>query len=375
MLINGKEVEINRNNAKVSEWDHTYCRVVRDVIKYGEFTENRTGTDTLAIEGVNFKLNVGETFPILESKKVNHINALTELLWIYQAQTNKVSWLHERNNHIWDDWIVSDDGYWHYTECEKQPDGRILRVPKKKYFGEKYIGTDGKAYGAVLDETKDVDKVLYDLKHNPTSRRMNISLWQSELIKEAVLPPCVWSSTYKLYKGKLNSVVTVRSNDMPAGNPFNVTQYAILLSLFAKVSGLEVGNMTFSITDCHIYVDQLKGIKLQLERYDRMCKWEEFIQTNTDSVIEQTYNELVTRLEFLENKIGANPLMKDGYQEIYRETKEEKMVLEHMLTRQNPVLWLADKDDFYAFDNSEDNKDIKVLNYTHLPFIKMPVAQ
>lgn len=204
---------------------------------------------------------------------------------------------------------------------------------------------------------------------------MNISLWQTELIKEAVLPPCVWSSTYKLYKGKLNSVVNVRSNDMPAGNPFNVTQYAILLSLFAKVSGLEVGNMTFSITDCHIYVNQLKGIKLQLERYDRMCKWEEFIQTNTDSVIEQTYNELVTRLEFLENKMGANPLMKDGYQEIYRETKEEKMVLEHMLTRQNPVLWLADKDDFYAFDNSEDNKDIKVLNYTHLPFIKMPVAQ
>ena len=162
---------------------------------------------------------------------------------------------------------------------------------------------------------------------------------------------------------------------MPAGNPFNVTQYAILLSLFAKVSGLEVGNMTFSITDCHIYVNQLKGIKLQLERYDRMCKWEEFIQTNTDSVIEQTYNELVTRLEFLENKINANPLMKDEYQEIYRETKEEKMVLEHMLTRQNPVLWLADKDDFYQFDNSENNKDIKVLNYTHLPFIKMPVAQ
>lgn len=375
MLINGKEIEINRNNAKVPAWDHKYCEVVRDVLKYGEFTENRTGTDTLAIEGVNFKLNVGEEFPILESKKVAYKNALTELLWIYQAQTNEVSWLHERNNHIWDDWIVSADGYWYYTECKKQEDGSILRVPNRRYIGEKYAGTDGMAYGAVLRETGDVDKVLHSLKTNPKDRRMNISMWQSDLIKEAVLPPCVWSSTYKLYKGKLNSVVNIRSNDMPAGNPFNVTQYAILLSLFAKVSGLEVGNMTFSITDCHIYVDQLKGIKLQLERYDRMCKWEEFIQTNTDSVIEQTYNELVTRLKFLENKINANPLMKDGYQEIYRETKEEKMVLEHMLTRQNPVLWLADKHDFYQFDNSESNKDIKVLNYTHLPFIKMPVAQ
>lgn len=375
MLINNKEIEINRNDAKVSEWDHIYCGIVRDILNNGEFTENRTGIDTLAIEGVNFKVDVGKSFPILESKEVRYKKSLTELLWIYQAQSNEVSWLHERNNHIWDEWVVSDDGYWYFTRMEKQPDGRIIEVPDKRFVGTEYAETIGKAYGGILNETKDVDKVLNALKTNPRDRRMNISMWQTQYLKDAVLPPCVWASTYKLYKGKLNSCVNVRSNDIPLGNPFNVTQYAILLSLFAKIANLEVGNMSFTITDCHIYVNQLKGMKLQLERYDRMCKWEEFIQTNTDSVIEQTYTDLLDRLQLIENKIAANPHMKDGYQEIYREVKEEKMVLEHMLTRKTPTLYVADKDDFYQFDNSEENKDIKVLNYTSLPFIKMPVAK
>ena len=120
------------------------------------------------------------------------------------------------------------------------------------YYGPEYAHTIGTAYGYVVKETKEFDNVLYSLKNNPTSRRNVVSLRQANLLKTGVLEPCVWASTYKVSNGKLNINVDVRSNDMPIGNPFNVTQYAILLSLLAKVSNLEVGNLNWTISDCHI---------------------------------------------------------------------------------------------------------------------------
>ena len=100
MLINGQEYRINRENAIVRKWDRIYCQLLKKILKEGDLFENRTGVDTLSIEGVSFKLNAGEEFPILESKKVAIHNALSEMLWIYQAQSNEISWLHERGNRI-----------------------------------------------------------------------------------------------------------------------------------------------------------------------------------------------------------------------------------------------------------------------------------
>lgn len=93
---------------------------------------------------------------------------------------------------------------------------------------------------------------------------MLISLWQDADLRTAVLPSCVWSSEWKVKNGKLNSYIHQRSADVPLGLPFNISQYAILQSLLAKVSGLEVGNMNYSIMDAHVYVNQVDGIKKQL---------------------------------------------------------------------------------------------------------------
>lgn len=372
--IDGKKYEINRKTAIVTNWDKIYCNILKRILKKGELCENRTGIDTLSIEGVYFKLDVGKSFPILETKKVALANTITELLWIYQAQTNDVKWLHDRQNHIWDDWMIDDDGIYRiYEPYINENKKNIVKVKdiygndtnltasslkenrtikEAIYYGPEYAHTISTAYGYVVKETKEFDNVLYSLKNNPTSRRNVVSLRQANLLKTGVLEPCVWASTYKVSNGKLNINVDVRSNDMPIGNPFNVTQYAILLSLLAKVSNLEVGNLNWTISDCHIYVNQLEQIKLQLNRFDKLLKWESFIKNNDDKEIIKEYKKILESSDI-----------------------EELMTLKHLIIRENPELYLSNKDNFYEFDNKKENEDIKVLKYKSLPYIKMPVAQ
>lgn len=401
MRIKEKEYTINRNTARITEWDKIYCNILKDIINNGELTPNRTGIETLAIPNVNFKLDVGESFPILETKKVAMANSITELLWIYQAQSNKVEWLHERDNHIWDDWKIDEDGIYriydpflkvnngnmvktkHLNNEEFKPNQIIYAKSLKDdksindaiYYGKDKAGTIGTAYGYIVKKTGEFDKVLTTLKTDPRSRRMVVSLRQAEYLKTGVLEPCVWAHSYKLFKGRLNSNVEIRSNDMPIGNPFNVTQYAVLLALLAKTSNLEVGEISFDITDCHIYVNQLKAIKLQLERFDRLSKWEKFIETHNDIDIEKEYIDLINRKEYLEEKLEKAEYLINDYEEITREVKEEILCFEHLITRENPELYIAPNKGFYELDNKKNNEDIKILKYTSLPFIKMPVAQ
>lgn len=403
MIINGQEYRINRENSVVRQWDRVYCQLLKKILKEGELFENRTGIDTLSIEGVSFKLNAGEEFPILESKKVAIHNALSEMLWIYQAQSNKVSWLHERGNKIWDEWRIDEDGIYRTYEpkgeyipekevevldLDGKPTGMFAKsliegktIKSAKFFGKEWADTIGTAYGWINDKFKRPQYVLHQLKNNPHDRRMIISLWQDEYLRTAVLPSCVWSSEWKVANGKLHAFVHQRSADTPLGLPFNVSQYAILHAMFAKVSGLEVGNLNWSIMDAHIYVNQIEGIKLELERYKKMLKWEKFIKNNSDEEIEKMYNELKDRENNLKNSTSSK------LQKVLKEVQENIMILELMITKEKPILELADKDDFFAFDNTFNtsreylkenitgNKDIKVLRYKSAPFIKMPIAQ
>ncbi len=403
MLINGQEYRINRENAIVRKWDKIYCQLLKKILKEGELFENRTGIDTLSIEGVSFKLNAGEEFPILESKKVAIHNALSEMLWIYQAQSNEISWLHERGNKIWDEWRIDDDGIYRTYEptgeyvpekevevldLDGKPMGMFAKSLKEgktiksaKFFGKEWVDTIGTAYGWINDKFKRPQYVLQQLKNNPHDRRMVISMWQDEYLRTAVLPSCVWSSEWKVANGKLHTFVHQRSADTPLGLPFNISQYAILQAMFAKVSGLEVGNLNWSIMDAHIYVNQIEGIKKQLSRYNKMLKWEKFIKNNSDEEIERMYMELKKRETNLQNSSSIK------LKNMLKELQENIIILELMLTKEKTILELADKDDFFAFDNTFNtnreylkenitgNKDIKVLKYKSAPFIKMPIAQ
>lgn len=410
MEINGKEVKINRKDAVVRDFDKQYCELLKKILEEGELFENRTGVDTLSIPGGGYVFDVGNEFPILESKKIMLKNALSELLWIYQAQTNDVSWLRERGNNIWNEWEVDSDGIYRIYESTTEEydedkevnvydlDGNIIigmkaksniegkNIKAAKYFGKEFAGTIGTAYGYIIKKYKRLDYVINALINNPHDRRMVISLWQDADLRTAVLPSCVWSNEYKVYKGTLNCFVDQRSADVPLGLPFNISQYAILMLLLAKVSGLQPGKLYYNIADAHIYVNQIDGIKKQLTNYEKMIKFEKIINENSDIYLEEFYNALKSTKEEKEEYLNNNPDNEEAQDE-FNDAKKDLQIFELMITKKKPTLELADKKDFYEFSNQVNNdkdylkenvtgnEDIKVLNYSSAPFIKMPVAQ
>lgn len=410
MEINGKKVEVNRKDAVVRDFDKQYCELLKKILEEGELFENRTGVDTLSIPGGGYVFDVGNEFPILESKKIMLKNALSELLWIYQVQTNVVSWLRERGNNIWNEWEVDSDGIYRIYESTTEEydedkevnvydlDGNIIigmkaksniegkNIKAAKYFGKEFAGTIGTAYGYIIKKYKRLDYVINALINNPHDRRMVISLWQDADLRTAVLPSCVWSNEYKVYKGTLNCFVDQRSADVPLGLPFNISQYAILMSLLAKVSGLQPGKLYYNIADAHIYVNQIDGIKKQLANYEKMLKFEKIINENSDIYLEEFYNALKSTKEEKEEYLNNNPDNEEAQAE-FNDAKKDLQIFELMITKKKPTLELADKKDFYEFSNQVNNdkdylkenvtgnEDIKVLNYSSAPFIKMPVAQ
>ena len=410
MEINGKEVKINRKDAVVRDFDKQYCELLKKILEEGELFENRTGVDTLSIPGGGYVFDVGNEFPILESKKIMLKNALSELLWIYQAQTNIVSWLRERGNNIWNEWEVDSDGIYRIYESTTEEydedkevnvydlDGNIIigmkaksniegkNIKAAKYFGKEFAGTIGTAYGYIIKKYKRLDYVINALINNPHDRRMVISLWQDADLRTAVLPSCVWSNEYKVYKGTLNCFVDQRSADVPLGLPFNISQYAILMLLLAKVSGLQPGKLYYNIADAHIYVNQIDGIKKQLANYEKMLKFEKIINENSDIYLEEFYNALKSTKEEKEEYLNNNPDNEEAQDE-FNDAKKDLQIFELMITKKKPTLELADKKDFYEFSNEVNNdkeylkenvtgnEDIKLLNYSSAPFIKMPVAQ
>ena len=299
----------------MSKWDKDYIKLCKKILNEGVEVENRTGINTIKIPSYHLEFNLQEEFPCLTTKQLYFRQAIIEMLWIYQAQSNDVRWLQERNVHIWDEWQIKEDGKW-YAHQNVLENGKLVKKDIVKDFGVKYAHTIGTAYGYIVNKYKLIDKLINTLKTNKTDRRLVLSLWQDEYLDTAVLPSCVWSTEWDVTDGYLNMWVHQRSCDVPLGLPFNVTQYAVLLSLIAQVTNLKVGTINYSIKDAHIYVNQVDGIKEQIKRF------------------------------------------------------EEQGDLEA------PTLWINEEiKDFYQFDNSKDLKDIKVQNYQHMGPIKFPLAQ
>ena len=337
----------------MTNWDKEYLKLCKKILNEGVEVENRTGINTIKVPSYNFHFDLSKEFPILQTKQLFFKNAITEILWIYQAQTNDVKWLHERGNKVWDEWMIDDDGI--YRTYENVNGEKILK--SEKYFGKEFAGTIGTAYGWIVNKYKLTDYLLNSLKNNQSDRRRVISLWQNEWLDQAVLPSCVWSSEWDVTDGKLNAWVHQRSCDVPLGLPFNVTQYATLLTLIAQVTNLEVGTLDWSIKDAHIYVNQIDGIEKQIKR-------------------EQLYEKL-NRLSLTDLKLLKQKLEDEQFEkEITEENDTTLKIIDILLTDEKPYLWVnPDIKDFYDFDNSKELKDIKVKQYKHMGKIKFPIAQ
>ncbi len=300
----------------MSKWDKEYLKLCKRILEEGKEVENRTGINTIKVPSHHFHFDFEEEFPVLTTKQLFFRQAILEMLWIYQVQSNDVRWLQERNVHIWDEWEIDENGIWEAQQMILNKQNELERQIIQKQFPKEYAHTIGTAYGYIVDHFKLTDKLIDSLKNNPNDRRRVLSLWQDDYLDTAVLPSCVWSSEWDVTDGKLNAWVHQRSCDVPLGLPFNITQYSVLLHMLAQVTGLEPGTLDWSIKDAHIYVNQIEGIKEQIKRGEEL------------------------------EDLPA------------------------------PELWLnPEVTDFYNFDNSKECKDVKVLNYKHHGKISFPIAQ
>lgn len=244
----------------MSKFDEMYLDLCQRILDKGVRTEGRNGI-TYRVPGNHWIFDLSEEFPILTVKQVAWKSAIMEMQWIYQVKSIDVRWLQERNIHIWDKFMVSDDGFYH------NPDTGEL-----KFIGKDYAKTIGTSYAYIIanggeaDQTDQVDAALYKIKNQPSDRRIIISMWQPRFFEKAVLPPCVYKVQFLVMEGKLHSFVEQRSCDTFLGVPFNITQYAALTYMFAHVNGLKPGEMHFNQVDVHIYEEHIDQIKEMIER-------------------------------------------------------------------------------------------------------------
>ena len=189
--------------------------------------EDGTPAHTVKKFGIVNRYNLRQEFPILTIRRTYFKTCIDELLWIWQQKSNNI---HDLRGHIWDSWADEN-------------------------------GSIGKAYGYQLavkhqypeGEMDQVDRVLYDLKHNPASRRILTNIYNFQDLHEMALYPCAYSMTFNVTGDRLNAILNQRSQDMLTANNWNVVQYAALTMMFAQVSGLKPGEFIHVIADAHIY--------------------------------------------------------------------------------------------------------------------------
>ena len=391
----------------MSKFDDDYISLVKEILNKGVEVENRTGVNTIKIPSYNFEFDLRKEFPILQTKQTFYKNAIIEMLWIWQMQSNDVRELHKRGVHIWDEWMIDADGIYRIYEPvtdnfdknkevvvldplsvpvdnpygvlapKYDEDGKVMtaksliegkNIKAAKFYGKEYAYTIGTAYGFITDRYKFTQNLINTLKNNKIDRRMVYSLWQNEFLRTAVLPSCVWSTEWDVTGDTLNLSVHQRSCDTALGLPFNVTQYATLLKMIAQVTNLEAGKINYSIKDAHIYVNQVDGILEQIERYKR---YRELLDQYKNDLNDFKEYEMCLNL-FLE-KLEEKNIEETEY---IKNCRLDKKIIDIIESDEKPYLWLDENvQDFFSFDNSRELKHSKVKSYKHMGKISFPITQ
>lgn len=233
----------------MSKADQIFVNMCREILDHGYSSEGEdirarwedgAPAHTIKRFGVVNRYDLSEEFPAMTLRPTPVKSAVDELLWIWQKKSNRVA---DLNSHIWDAW------------ADQQ-------------------GTIGKAYGyqlGVKHQYKEgmfdqVDRVLFDLKQNPYSRRIMTNLYTFADLHEMALYPCAYSMTFNVTENRLNAVLNQRSQDTLVANSWNVVQYAILVHLFAQVSGLVAGELVHVIADAHIYDRHIPLVEELIQR-------------------------------------------------------------------------------------------------------------
>ena len=251
----------------MSSADKAFVATCLDIIENGTpvFDERvrprwEDGTPAYTIKkfGVVNRYDLSKEFPLLTIRPISFTKAVDEILWIWQKKSNNVNDLNRKIGYVWED----------------------------------ENGSIGKAYGYQMGvkhkyregEFDMVDRVLYDLKNNPCSRRIMTNMYNFQDLSEMALYPCAYSMTFNVVDGKLCAILNQRSQDMLAANAWNVAQYAALVMMLAQASGLQAGELVHVIADAHIYDRHIPIVK-----------------------------EIITREQFEAPKVTLDPAITDFY--------------------------------------------------------------
>ena len=220
----------------MSRADELFIAMCRDIIDNGYDTkgekvrpkwEDGTSAYTIKRFGIVNRYDLSKEFPAITLRKTYIKSAIDELLWIWQKKSNNV---HDLHSHSWEAWADED--------------GSI-----GKAYGYQ-LGVKHKYKEGMMDQ---VDRVIYDLKNNPYSRRIMTNIYVHQDLSEMNLYPCAYSVTFNVTGNKLNAILNQRSQDVLAANNWNVVQYAALVYMMAQVTGFEPGELVHVIADAHIY--------------------------------------------------------------------------------------------------------------------------
>lgn len=234
--------------------DRIFIQNCRDILDHGvwdtdqqvrpHWEDDGAPAHTIKKFGIVNRYDLSKEFPILTIRRTFWKSAVDEMLWIWQKKSNNIK---DLSSHVWDQWADEN-------------------------------GSIGKAYGYQLGvkhhypegDMDQVDRVIYDLTHNPASRRIMTNIYNHHDLSEMALYPCAYSMTFNVSGNTLNAILNQRSQDMLAANNWNVVQYSVLVHMLARVAGLQVGELVHVIADAHIYDRHVPVIEriLQNPQYD-----------------------------------------------------------------------------------------------------------
>ncbi|EKD54295.1 MAG: hypothetical protein ACD_60C00099G0003 [uncultured bacterium] len=216
-----------------------FLRYIRD---HGVKKEDRTGVGTLSVFAYQMRFDLNQGFPLLTTKKLSLRSIIHELLWFLRGDTN-LRYLHEHQVTIWDEWADQE--------------GNLGPI-----YGKQWRAWET-ANGQSIDQ---LSNIVTQIKTNPHSRRLLVSAWNVGELTKMKLPPCHVLFQFYVANQKLSCQLYQRSADVFLGVPFNIASYALLTHMVAEQCDLKVGEFIWSGGDCHLYLNHLEQVKMQLLR-------------------------------------------------------------------------------------------------------------
>lgn len=245
-----------------------YFTLLNTILSKGATKSDRTGTGTISHFGHQMRFDLSKGFPLVTTKRIHFKSIVYELLWFLHGDTN-IKYLQEHGVSIWNAWADA-----------------------KGDLGPVY-GKQWRSWGAASGKQIDqIQNLIDEIKANPDSRRLIVSAWNVGELDEMALAPCHCLFQFHVAKQKLSCQLYQRSADVFLGVPFNIASYALLTHMIAEQTGLDVGEFIWTGGDCHLYLNHLEQVKIQLERQPLQLPQLKFRRV-PQSIFEYEYEDII----------------------------------------------------------------------------------